>query len=97
MPQLAEFLKWDMSMSDTIKTRLRAFIIENFLFGDEDYALADDASLIDNDIMDSTGVLELVAFIDEAFGVKMADADIVPANLDSVSRIDAFVTSRKSV
>lgn len=84
-------------MSDTIKTRLRAFIIENFLFGDEDYALADDASLIDNDIMDSTGVLELVAFIDEAFGVKMADADIVPANLDSVSRIDAFVTSRKSV
>lgn len=84
-------------MSDTIKTRLRAFIIENFLFGDEDYALADDASLIDNDIMDSTGVLELVAFIDEAFGVKMADADIVPANLDSVSKIDAFVTSRKSV
>lgn len=83
-------------MSDTVKNRLRAFIIENFLFGDEDYALADDASLIDNDIMDSTGVLELVAFIDEAFGVKMADADIVPANLDSVSKIDAFVTARTS-
>lgn len=82
-------------MSDNVKTRLTAFIVENFLFGDGDYALADDASLIDNDIMDSTGVLELVAFIDEAFGVKMADADIVPAHLDSVAKIVAFVESRK--
>lgn len=83
-------------MSDTIKDRLRAFIIENFLFGDTDYALEDDASLIDNDVMDSTGVLELIAFIDEAFGVKMADADIVPANLDSLSKITAYVTARKA-
>ncbi|MBX8783687.1 acyl carrier protein [Ochrobactrum sp. GRS2] len=84
-------------MSDTIKDRLRAFIIENFLFGDTDYALEDDASLIDNDVMDSTGVLELIAFIDEAFGIKMADADIVPANLDSLSKITAYVTARKAV
>lgn len=83
-------------MSDTIKDRLRAFIIENFLFGDTDYALEDDASLIDNDVMDSTGVLELIAFIDEAFGIKMADADIVPANLDSLSKITAYVTARKT-
>ncbi len=83
-------------MSDTIKDRLRAFIIENFLFGDTDYALEDDASLIDNDVMDSTGVLELIAFIDEAFGIKMADADIVPANLDSLSKITAYVTALKA-
>ena len=83
-------------MSETIKDRLRAFIIENFLFGDTDYALEDDASLIDNDVMDSTGVLELIAFIDETFGVKMADADIVPANLDSLSKITAYVTARKA-
>ncbi len=83
-------------MSDTIKDRLCAFIIENFLFGDTDYALEDDASLIDNDVMDSTGVLELIAFIDEAFGIKMADADIVPANLDSLSKITAYVTARKA-
>lgn len=83
-------------MSDTIKDRLRAFIIENFLFGDTDNALEDDASLIDNDVMDSTGVLELIAFIDEAFGIKMADADIVPANLDSLSKITAYVTARKA-
>lgn len=83
-------------MSDTIKIRLRDFIVENFLFGDTDFALEDDASLIDNDIMDSTGVLELIAFIDEAFGVKMADADIVPANLDSVAKIVSFVTARQA-
>ncbi|WOC16637.1 acyl carrier protein [Pseudochrobactrum sp. MP213Fo] len=83
-------------MTDTVKIRLREFIIENFLFGDTDYDLTDDASLIDNDIMDSTGVLELVAFIDEAFGVKMADADIIPAHLDSVSKIHAFVTTRQA-
>ncbi len=84
-------------MSDTIKDRLRAFIIENFLFGDTDYALEDDASLIDNDVMDSTGVLELIAFIDEAFGIKMPDADIVPANLDSLLKVTAYVTARKAV
>ena len=89
-------MKRDIGMSDTVNTRLREFIVENFLFGDTDYALEDNASLIDNDIMDSTGVLELVAFIDEAFGVKMADADIVPANLDSVSKITAFVASRNA-
>ncbi len=83
-------------MSDTIKDRLRAFIIENFLFGDTDYALEDDASLIDNDVMDSTGVLELIAFIDEAFGIKMADADIVPANLDSLSKITTYVAARQA-
>ncbi len=84
-------------MSDSVKSRLRGFIVENFLFGDGDYALAEDASLIDNDIMDSTGVLELVAFIDEAFGVKMADADIVPANLDSIEKITAYLGTHQVV
>lgn len=81
-------------MSDAIKTKLREFIIENFLFGDTDYALADDASLIENDVIDSTGVLELVAFLEEGFGVKMADADIVPANLDTITRITDYLLSK---
>ncbi len=77
-----------------IKDKVRSFVVENFLFGDTAYPLADDASLIDNDIIDSTAVLELVAFIEDSFGVAMADADIVPANLDSLSRIAAFVGAR---
>ncbi|MDW5314588.1 acyl carrier protein [Rhizobium sp. PL01] len=78
-------------MTQPIKDSIKAFIIENFLFGDTSYDLQDEASLIENEVIDSTGVLELVAFIEDQFGFVMADADIVPANLDSVSRITAFV------
>lgn len=83
-------------MPDTIATQIRAFIVENFLFGDEDYALGDDLSLVENDIVDSTGILEMVSFLEERFGIAVADADIVPANLDSVARIAAFVTGKRA-
>ena len=83
-------------MTDTIKSRVKDFIVENFLFGDASQAPADATSFIENDIIDSTGVLELVAFIEEHFGITMSDADIVPANLDSLDRIAAFVAARSS-
>ncbi len=83
-------------MTDTIKSKVKHFIVENFLFGDASQAPADNASLIENDIIDSTGVLELVAFIEEHFAIAMSDADIVPANLDSLDRIAAFVAARSS-
>lgn len=73
---------------------IRAFIIETFLFG-EDSAMPDNsASLIENEIIDSTGVLELVAFLEESFAVKVADAEIVPANLDSVDAIARYVAGK---
>ncbi|OHV79738.1 acyl carrier protein [Ensifer sp. LCM 4579] len=84
-------------MTQTIKNTVKTFIIENFLFGDTSYELADTASLIENDIIDSTGVLELVAFIEDQFGIAMADADIVPANLDSLSRITSFIEAKAAV
>jgi len=83
-------------MTDIIKNKVKDFIIENFLFGDASQAPADNASLIENDIIDSTGVLELVAFIEERFAIAMSDTDIVPANLDSLDRIAAFVAARSS-
>ncbi|MDX1197069.1 acyl carrier protein [Sinorhizobium medicae] len=84
-------------MTQAIKDKVRTFVIENFLFGDTAYELADDASLIENDIIDSTGVLELVAFIEDDFGIAMADADIVPQNLDSLARISAFIEAKGAV
>ncbi|RVJ37945.1 acyl carrier protein [Sinorhizobium medicae] len=84
-------------MTQTIKDKVRTFVIENFLFGDTAYELADDASLIENDIIDSTGVLELVAFIEDDFGIAMADADIVPQNLDSLARISVFIEAKGAV
>lgn len=81
-------------MSDPT-SEIKAFVIENFLFGDESYPLGNDLSLIDSDLVDSTGILEMVAFIEDRFGINMADADIVPANLDSIARISAYVARKR--
>ena len=81
-------------MSDAIRDAVKDFVVENFLFGDASQVLADTDSLIENGIIDSTGILELVAFIEGRYGVTVSDADIVPANLDSLARITAFVASK---
>ncbi len=81
-----------MNNQDTI----RAFIQENFLFGDTSIDLSDDVSLIESDIVDSTGILELVGFVETTWNVAVADADIVPANFDTVGRIADFIATKKS-
>lgn len=81
-------------MFDNPRPAIRTFIIENFLFGDASPMPDDTGSLIENEILDSTGVLELVAFIEDTFGFTMADDEIVPANLDSVAKIADFVLSK---
>jgi acyl carrier protein len=72
-----------------VHAQVRGFISETFLFGAE--APGDDDSLLAAGVIDSTGVLELVTFLESAFGITVGDADIVPDNLDSVARITAFV------
>lgn len=83
-------------MSDETKAAIRTFIVENFLFGDNSHPLPADLSLIDNDLVDSTGILELVGFLEERFGVQVTDADIVPANLDTIERIAGFITRKQA-
>ncbi len=83
-------------MSDETRTVIRAFIVENFLFGDDSQPLAADLSLIDNDLIDSTGILELVGFLEERFAISIADADIVPANLDTIDRIAGFIARKQA-
>lgn len=82
-------------MADTIETDLRNFITENFLFGDDSRTIAGSDSLIQNDLMDSTGILELVAYLEDHFGISVDDEDIVPDNLDSIDRITAYVARRQ--
>jgi acyl carrier protein len=82
-------------MSETLQNQVRSFVVDNFLFGDQGGLSGDDQSLIENDVIDSTGVLELVSFIEERFGIAMSDAEIVPANLDSVARIAAFIERKR--
>ena len=75
---------------------IREFVISNFLFGDES-ALQDDTPFLSAGIVDSTGMLEIVMFIEEQLGVMVKDEEMVPENLDSVSRIAAFVESKRKV
>jgi acyl carrier protein len=82
-------------MTDTIKDSIRAFIIDSFLFGDTSQAIADDMSLIENNLVDSTGVLELVFFLESNFGISVKDTEVVPENLDSIGAMAAFIESKR--
>ena len=78
-------------MSNDILNRVRTFIEENFLFRSDLSDLSDVDSLLENGVMDSTGILELVAFLELNFSIEMSDAEIVPENLDSIAAIAAFL------
>ncbi len=75
----------------TTATKIRTFITDNFLFREDHSELNDTESLLEAGLIDSTGVLELVAFLEQEFGIAVADAEIVPDNLDSVGAIARFV------
>jgi len=77
-----------------VKEKVRQFIISNFYVADP-AALNDDASLLDAGIVDSTGVLEVITFIESEFGITVDDAEMVPENLDAVNHITAFVQKKK--
>lgn len=76
------------------KDQIRAFITENFYVADP-AALGDDTSLLDQGIIDSTGVLEVIFFIEETFDIKVEDSEMLPENLDSIERISNFVVRKR--
>jgi len=78
-----------------IKEQVRDFIIENFLFGEGGEDLKDDDSFLEKGIIDSTGVLELVEWLEETFGFKVEDEELVPENLDSVNNLEAFISKKQ--
>ncbi len=84
-------------MSDSLRDRIQKFILENYLFTSDRSALGLDDSLLGRGIVDSTGMLEIIMFIEEQLGVTVRDEDMIPEHLDSVSRIAAFVESRRKV
>ena len=80
----------------SIKGQVREFIGDNLMLGGHNGDFDDNASFLDMGLIDSTGVIELIAFLEERFGIQVYDDEIVPDNLDSVQRVEAFVL-RKSV
>lgn len=78
----------------TCKDRVRAFLAANFYVGDA-AGLNDDSSLIDQGIIDSTGVLEVVGFIEQTFGIAVDDCELLPENLDTIQGIAAYVIRKQ--
>jgi len=75
----------------TIEQAIRAYIAKNLLFSSNGYPYADDVSFLEEGIVDSMGIMELVMFVGETFGITVEDEELVPDNFDSVSKVAAYI------
>jgi acyl carrier protein len=80
-------------MENIVKQRLREFVAKNFYLADAG-SFDDGSSFLDRGVIDSTGVLELVTFIEDEYGITVADEEIVPANFDTVNALAGFVAHK---
>ena len=79
-----------------MKQELRGFIVNNYLFG-QPADFSDDDSLQEKGVIDSTGVLELVSWLEDTYRVKIGDNELLPENLDSINRLARFIEGKKQV
>jgi acyl carrier protein len=80
-------------MTERFESAVREFIAENFLFR-ADVQVSNSQSLLETGVMDSTGVLELIAFLEQTYGITVADVEIVPENLDSIDNMTRYLSSK---
>lgn len=80
---------------ETYRRQVRDFLLSNFYIAEAN-SLEVDTSLLDQGIINSTGVLEVIGFIEETFGITVEDSELLPENLDSIEGISRFVMSKKS-
>lgn len=78
------------------KKQIREFLAENFLFSSNGFQLDDDASFLEEEVVDSTGIMELVLFVEDTFGVTVDDGEIVPDNFDSVNQLAAYLERKRA-
>jgi acyl carrier protein len=81
----------------SIEAKIRDYILENYLFTDDQNALSNQESFLDKGIIDSTGIMEVIMFLEEEFGISVEDEEMIPENLDSVNNIVAFVNRKQAV
>lgn len=87
-----KYLKGQYKMKNTAEL-LKDFVVDNFLFGNDE-GLENNTSFLEEGIIDSTGVLELVGFIEEQFEIQVDDEEMVPENLDSIVNLSTFIHSK---
>jgi len=80
-----------------IEQELRQFVVDNFLFGQANGHLSNSDSFLDKGIIDSTGVLELVVFLEETYRIKIQDRELVPDNLDSINNLVRFLERKRQL
>ena len=80
----------------TIEAQIKDYIASNLLFSDNGFQYPDDVSFLDEGIVDSVGVMELVAFVEDKFKLKIDDMDVIPDNFDSVTKLAAFIRRKAS-
>ena len=78
-----------------LKSSIRKFVVENYLFG-QDENLTDESSFLGQGIIDSTGVLELIAHLEENYSIKVNDMELLPENLDSLNAVTSFVERKRA-
>ena len=81
-------------MQDT-KSTVRSYILENFIMGGNAEQFQDGDSFMDHHIIDSTGFLEVITFLEETFGITVEDNEMIPENLDSLNNIEAYIKKKR--
>lgn len=82
--------------SKETQEQVRNFVIENLLLGEEEENFSNGQSFLDSGLIDSTGILEIIAFLEDEYDITIKDDEMIPENLDSVERIVAFLEKRKN-
>jgi acyl carrier protein len=81
----------------SVEQEIRQFIVDNFLFGEVERSPSNDDSLLEQGIVDSTGVVELVAFLESKYGIEIHANELIPANLDSLNKLLDFVVRKTAI
>ena len=79
---------------NTIGKEVREYVVENFLLGQDESELSDRDSFLETGLIDSTGILELITHIEETYDIEVEDEEMIPENLDGISRVARFVASK---
>ena len=83
-----------MSETMSIEAQIRCYILENFLYTNDEGKLNNSVSFLEDGIVDSTGILELLMFVEETFGVEVADEGVLPDNFDAVDRLSTYIQTK---
>jgi len=78
----------------SVEDKVRNYILENYLFTEDQSELSNEDSFLDKGIIDSTGILEVIFFLEEEFGISVDDEEMIPENLDSVNNIVKYINSK---